>query len=403
MRAILRSMLMVSAAMIFIALGFMIGTTVIDGRANEAAPVVADGPVFSSATAYRVADSPAQDITLDQDVVLAQDQEDERAISDIRAALYEQLAPSIVSISVAATTVAGLDVSGGSGFVIDEAGHIVTNYHVVEGADEIIVNFFDGTITRAEIVGLDPDSDIAVIRVDNVPSERLRPVVFGDVDTMRVGDSVIAIGSPFGQDWTLTAGIISAKNRNISGLGDYSIGSAIQTDTPINPGNSGGPLINLDGEVIGVNSQILSETRSNSGVGFAVPSDLVVRVAEELIQNGEVAYSFIGISGTNMTLNFMETLGLPNNQRGVVVCSVLDDSPAQAAGLEVDGSECGRFGRFRSADIILAINDTPMQTMENLISYLARETRPGDTINLTVLRDGETVNLPLTLANRSDF
>ncbi len=207
--------------------------------------------------------------------------------------LYSRLAPSVVSINVVARasgTTTGqtlpqqqgeqLVEGTGTGFVVDTAGHIVTNNHVVEGATRIEVNFYDGRIVRAEIVGLDPDSDLAVIQVQGVPAENLHPVTLGDSESLYVGQEVVAIGSPFNQPWTMTTGIISALDRSIRGLTQFSIGSVIQTDAAINPGNSGGPLLNLQGEVIGVNSQIMSESRSNSGIGFAIPSNLVQRVKD---------------------------------------------------------------------------------------------------------------------------
>ncbi|MCU0513490.1 MAG: trypsin-like peptidase domain-containing protein, partial [Anaerolineae bacterium] len=193
--------------------------------------------------------------------------ETERVYSEV----YNRAAPGVVSVIIAQRSDDDfLNSAVGSGFVIDTQGHIVTNFHVVEGADRIEVNMFDGTITRAEIVGLDPDSDLAVIKV-NIPSERLRPIPLGDSEALTVGQTVLAIGNPFSNDWTLTSGIISALNRSIIGLNNYSIGGVIQTDAAINPGNSGGPLINLNGEVIGVNSQIESGLRQNAGIGFAVP------------------------------------------------------------------------------------------------------------------------------------
>jgi S1-C subfamily serine protease len=289
----------------------------------------------------------------------------------------------------------------GSGFVIDLDGRIVTNAHVVEDANTIEVYFLDGTITRAELVGLDLDADIAVIQVD-LPEDRLFPIAFGRVEELVVGQTVVAIGSPFGQRWTMTSGIVSALDRTINGLGNYSIGAVIQTDASINPGNSGGPLLNLRGQVVGVNAQISSSTRSNAGVGYAIPSDLVQRVTKELITTGTVSYSVMGIRGGDVDLAVMEALGLANNQRGVVVSTVIPGSPAEEAGLRdlttavVDEEEV-----LESADIITAVNGEPIISIGDLIAYLGRYTRPGDVIDLTVLRDGEQVIIPLTLGARN--
>jgi 2-alkenal reductase len=320
-----------------------------------------------------------------------------------RAQIYQQVSSSVVSITVTRSTANTTQDSevGGSGFVIDFDGHIVSNAHVVAQADEIIVYFLDGTITRAELVGADFDSDLAVIKVDLSP-DRLRPVTFGNVDALFVGQSVLALGSPFGQDWTLTSGIISALNRTITGLSNYRIGSVIQTDAPINPGNSGGPLFNMQGQVIGVNSQIVSQTRSNSGIGFSAPADLVQRVATELIQTGKVEYSYLGIYGGDVSLTLIEQLNLPDNQRGVVVQDTELRSPARNAGvrtMSISGQTTAN-ARVTSADIIVAINGVPIPNFAEMIAYLAKNTRPNDTITITVLRDGQLVELPLTLGFR---
>lgn len=312
--------------------------------------------------------------------------------------VYNRVSPSVVAISVVTATGAG----SGSGFVIDTSGHIVTNYHVVQDAEQVIVNFLDGTITRAQIIGVDPDSDLAVIKVD-LDASRLFPVTFGDSNALEIGQMTLAIGSPFNQRWTLTAGIVSALERSISGFNvGFSIGGAIQTDTAINPGNSGGPLLNLDGEVIGVNAQIRSQTGSNSGIGFAIPSNLVVRVAQDLIQTGRVDYSYIGIRGGSVSLGLMEDLNLPNDTRGVYVTDVIAGGPADSAGLKspvVTRLNSGA-ARVQQADIITAINDRELNDMDALVAYLATNTRPGDTVTLTVLRTGESLQIPLTLAAR---
>jgi 2-alkenal reductase len=366
------------AATLLVIFGFVLGTSVLSSRASSqladytpVALAAQGGPVLSSL---------------------------EQTYADV----YNQVGPSVVAINVVARQQgfggAQLVQGSGSGFVIDTQGHIVTNNHVVQGATDIEVSFLDGTIVRAAVVGTDPDSDLAVIQV-NVPTERLQPVQFGDVDQLVVGQQVLAIGSPFGQRWTLTAGIISALDRTIQGLTDYSIGSVIQTDAPINPGNSGGPLLNLAGQVVGVNSQILSAERQNSGVGFAIPSNLILRVANELIEQGEVTYSYIGISGGDMSLAVIEALDLPNDLRGVVVGTAPADGPAGAAGLR-NANVNQQTGEILSADVITAIDGQPILTFDTLVAYLARNTAPGDTVTLTVYRDGGFFEIPVMLSAR---
>jgi S1-C subfamily serine protease len=325
------------------------------------------------------------------------------------AQLYDEVSPSVVSINVIAnrqptSTSAGGTVYGtGSGFVVDTEGHIVTNNHVVEGATDIEVNFFDGTIVRGEVIGEDPDSDIAVVKVD-LPADQLHPVTFADSDALDIGETVLAIGSPFGERWTLTTGIVSALDRTIAALTDFSIGGVIQTDASINPGNSGGPLINLDGDVIGVNSQIATDSGSNSGIGFAIPSNLVQRVASALIDTGHVDYSYLGIRGGDINLQIIEALNLDNNQRGVVVSDVQSGSPAEDAGLQSAvverGTRANPEGNIQSADIITAVDGVQVNGMGELISYLANHTQPGQQITMTVLRDGQSLDLVVTLTSR---
>ncbi|MCU0475369.1 MAG: trypsin-like peptidase domain-containing protein [Anaerolineae bacterium] len=307
----------------------------------------------------------------------------EKAIST----LYVDASPSVVSISVVDPFFG--EVSGGSGFVVDTAGHILTNAHVIDLEDapdaDIEVSFFDGTRVRGEIIGTDVDSDLAVVRVELSP-EKLKPVTFADSDNLFIGQTALAIGSPFGQKWTLTSGIISALDRTISGLGAFQIGAVIQTDAPINPGNSGGPLLNLAGEVIGVNAQIISEDRANSGVGFAIPANLAVRVLNDLRADGQVQYAYLGVRNVdNLSLRSLERLGLPNNVQGVVVGSVT--GPAQTAGL-------------RTNDVITAIDSQPISSLGTLLAYLAINTRPGQTIVVTVLRNGQAIDLTVQLGNR---
>lgn len=305
----------------------------------------------------------------------------------IYANLYNQVSPSVVNIGVV-DRMFGEEISGGSGFVIDTDGHIVTNAHVIDGVNasmRVEVTFFDGTHVQSEIVGVDLDSDLAVLRVD-LPSDRLRPVTFADSNELIIGQTALAIGSPFGQKWTMTAGIISALDRTIEGLGQFEIGAVIQTDAPINPGNSGGPLLNLAGEVIGVNAQIISEVRASSGVGFAIPSNLALRVAEDLRADGRVEYAYLGVQRVNdISLNIIERLGIPNNTRGLVIGAVT--GPAQSAGL-------------LSNDVITAIDGQPVSGLGMRLSYLAINTEPGQVIDLTILRAGQLVVLPVELGVR---
>lgn len=311
--------------------------------------------------------------------------------------LYELVAPSVVLIHVNVETRSTTGEATGSGFVYDQSGNIITNNHVVDGATDIAVNFYDGRIVRGEIVGVDPDSDLAVIHVDDVPTEALRPLPLANSDTLFVGQEVFALGAPFNQAWTMTTGIVSALDRSIQGLTEFSIGSAIQTDAAINPGNSGGPLLNLQGEVVGVNSQIISRTNSSSGIGFAIPSSLVSRVAQSLIASGRVDYSYLGMSGTDMSLSLIEALNLPNTTQGVVVSGVENGSPAANGGLL---NPSGTETQLNSIDIITSVDGVLVSGMPDLISYLASNTQPGQTINLSVLRNGQTVNLPITLSTR---
>jgi len=332
------------------------------------------------------------------------------------AGIYNQVGPSVVSINVVATR-SGNSAQGnggfqggqdqiiqgtGTGFVVDTQGDIVTNNHVVDGATSIEVNFFDGSIYRGQVVGVDPDSDLAVVKVDR-PADQLHPVTLGDSGKLFIGESVVALGSPFGQPWTLTTGVVSALDRDIQSLGQFQIGSVIQTDAAINPGNSGGPLVNMNGEVIGVNSQISTASGSGSGVGYAIPSNLVKRVSQAIIANGKVDYSYLGIQGGDMSLDTIEAMGLPNNARGIVVSQVEANGPAAKAGLQnaTTAQDANGNETIKSADIITEVNGTPVTSMEELISYLGSQTKPGDTVTLTVVRGGsQQLELPVTLSPR---
>ena len=292
----------------------------------------------------------------------------------------------------------------GSGFVWDLEGHIVTNAHVVEGATQVQVTFGDGTVAIAEVVGEDLDSDLAVIKIDPT-GYNLMPVISGDLDEMQVGMRVAAIGNPFGLNGTLTSGIISAIGRSISSLSQFNIPEAIQTDAAINPGNSGGPLFNEKGEVIGVNAQIRSESGSNSGVGFAIPITIVDRVVPALIGEGSYEHSYIGISGSTFSPACAADLDLPLTVRGAYVNEVQSGTPAAQAGLRGGNSPSNTTllsicPTQAGGDLITAIEDSPVTRFDDLLIYLERYTQPGDTVVLTVLREGESIELDVTLVAR---
>lgn len=337
----------------------------------------------------------------------------------VLANIYAQVNPSVVNVTVLGRAHAGvapnrlppqmdpnelLPVSSGSGFVWDLEGHIVTNDHVVEGADEVQVTFSDGTVAVAEVVGRDKDSDLAVLRIDPTGYD-LRPVRLGRLEDVFVGMRVAAIGNPFGLEGTLTSGIVSAIGRSIPARESFSIPDSIQTDAAINPGNSGGPLLNEQGEVIGVNAQIRSEVRSNSGVGFAIPIALVERVVPSLIATGSYSHPYMGVAGSTYSPICAEELGLPRELRGAIVNTVLNNTPAARAGLR--GGTRATNTRYPSicpsrsgGDVITAIGEKPVTRFDDVLAYLQRYTSPGDTVALTVYRDGREVQIPLTLGTR---
>lgn len=329
--------------------------------------------------------------------------------------VYDRVTPSVVNIDVTVSTPqAGvIDQGSGSGFVFDAQGHIITNAHVVNDATEILVTFYDGYTVTARLVGLDAYSDLAVVKVDNVDGARLHPVTFGASDTLHVGQRAIAIGNPFGLASSMTVGIISGLGRQLpsaeligSSLVSFNNPSIIQVDTDINPGNSGGPLLNSNGEVIGVNTAIRTESGIFQGVGFAVPAQTVLRVVPELIEQGKVEYSWLGIStvpaGNGLSLAALaEQLQLPVSS-GVLVEGVTANSPASKAGIR--GGDHTVFVRGRDVcaggDIIVAVDNYYVNNMDDLVAYLVTHTRPGDTVTMLIIRGTDTFDLPLTLEAR---
>lgn len=334
--------------------------------------------------------------------------QDQKVLAD----LYDAVAPSVVSIQVV-TSISQTDLpfqfpggegipsaGQGSGFIYDNEGHIVTNNHVVEGADEITVLFTNGFWADAEIVATDPQADLAVLKVDPPEDFDWQPLPLAAPDTLRVGHFVIALGNPFGLDSTMTTGIVSALGRG-QRIGDgetrYTLPEIIQTDAAINPGNSGGPLINLNGEVVGVNFAIQSSVRSNSGVGFTIPISIVQRVVPALIEDGEFRYSFLGISGSQIGPFTARELELPANRLGVYVSRAVEGGPSEEAGLRGDSGQGQTNG---DGDIITAIDGKIVRTFEDLVGYLVTETSPGDTVTITALRDGESIDFDVTLVDR---
>lgn len=359
---------------------------------NSGRPAVAANPQFSAPDADAI--------------VAAQEQ--------VIGGIYDRLVPSVVRIRSSrqrepVPNFPGLpelpdfERSSGSGFVWDDQGHIVTNHHVIEGAGRVTVIFADDTQLDATVLGSDPDSDLAVLQVED-SDHPMPPVSLGDSSAVRVGSVAVAIGNPFGQEFTITSGIISAVGRTInSGNSDFSIPQVIQTDAPINPGNSGGPLLDRQGQVIGINTQIISNNGASSGIGFAVPINAAKRVIPGLIADGHYEYAWLGISGTTLTRDLAELNGLPRDTRGTQIIDLAPGGPADHGGLHgsddtgtIDGLEIKVGG-----DVIVAINGSPIEEMDQLIVYLIENTSPGQEVEIGYLRGGESrQTLTVTLGKR---
>lgn len=312
------------------------------------------------------------------------------------AGLFNEVDQSVVSIAAI-----GAENSEGSGFVYSSRGHIITNEHVVEGADRVRVTLTDGTTHGAEIVGTDQNTDLAVLKIDKTG---LDPLELGNLSEVSVGQTAVAIGNPFGLRGTMTSGIISQKGRMLPTGTGFSVPNVLQTDAAINPGNSGGPLLNIEGRVVGVNTAIESRSGTFSGIGFAIPVNVVKNVVPEIInENDDFEYPWLGVSGFSVSPAIANEMNL-SRASGFLVVTVVEDGPAHQAGLrggnqtvEINGQELDVGG-----DVITGINGRNMTGIGDILVYLQSEPEVGDKVNVTILRDGEQRKVPLTLGSRQD-
>ncbi len=324
-------------------------------------------------------------------------------------AVYTEAAPAVVNIT---SNVIGYNVfmqpipeqGTGSGFIYDTEGHIVTNYHVVENAQSVSVALSTGETYAATIVGSDPTNDLAVLTTEakSLPA----PIPLGDSDQLQVGQFVVALGNPFGLQGTMTVGVVSALGRIIQSPDGRFIGEAIQTDAAINPGNSGGPLLDLEGQVIGIDSQIISPSDASAGIGFAVPSSAVSRVVPQLIATGKYAHPWLGVQLIDITpdrATALQQAGMKVPvQEGVLVVDVVAGSPADKAGIR-PGTTMATIGNTSipiGGDIITAINGQSVSSLQQLTVYLETQTKVGDTVEVTLVRDGQEMAVQVTLAER---
>ena len=350
---------------------------------------------------------------LDSSVEISVDQErlfETNTEAHAYSSLYEAVNQGVTSITVYADDAV---IGQGSGFLFDNEGHILTNYHVIEGANQFEVAFANGARERADLVGTDLDSDIAVLKI-NAHLDDVTPLPLGDSDKVKVGEYVAAIGNPYGLSGTMTVGIVSARGRLLDSLrsapsgGFFTAPDLIQTDASINPGNSGGPLLNLNGEVIGINRAIRTDdggngSISNTGIGFAIPIDIVKRVVPYLIRDGKYDYPYLGIvSRETLTLIDKETLGLDNKSTGAYVIDVAPDGPADKAGIRGANTDDIYEDLPIGGDLIIAMNEEPVRDFSDLLAYLVTNTSPGDTVDITVVRENEELVLPVVLDKRPE-
>lgn len=335
-----------------------------------------------------------------------------QSLEDQVMAVFERAGPGVVNITSRSISYDFFSrpvpqEGSGSGFVYDTQGHIVTNFHVIEGARELHVTFHDETRVPASVVGFDPSNDLAVIKVD-VGAGVLDVIPMGDSDELRVGRFVVAIGNPFGLQQTLTTGVVSSLGRVIQSPDGRFIGEIIQTDAAINPGNSGGPLLDLRGRVVGLTSAIISPSRASAGIGFAIPARTLKRVVPELIDRGRYAHPWLGVSLMDISSNLAATLNR-NGVRtpgggGVLVADVVRRGPADIAGMR-GPQRMGLLGNLRiplGADYILAIGDEPVRTRQDLTVLLETRHRVGDTVDVSLWRDGNVIQVPVALGPRPE-
>ena len=315
--------------------------------------------------------------------------------------IFEQSEPGVVRVNVQREAQVMGASSIGSGFVFDTFGRIITNSHVVADAKKIVVTFLDGRSYNAQLVGADPFTDIAVIKV-NAEQTQFHPISLGDSSQLKVGEQIAAIGNPFGLSGSMTSGIVSQLGRLLPAEDSgFSIPDVIQTDAAINPGNSGGPLLNMKGQVVGINTAIQSATGEFTGVGFAIPSRTLMKIVPILIQDGEYNHPWLGISGRNIDPDLADILNL-TDAKGFLVIIVVEDSPASKAGLhgstetkEIDGINYPIGG-----DIILSVDGKEVRQIDDILIHLQREKSVGDEMILEILRDGRTTNFVLLLEER---
>jgi serine protease Do len=395
--------------------------------AANAAPASSDPAKPAAPTATLVPESSTSPVQADTAVL--------DAYHATLTSIYDAVNPSVVSIEVASkvnrqipqldlpfnfpdlpsipnspndNSQPQLQMGLGSGFVWDKEGHIVTNNHVIDGAQTIKVTFADGTAIEGKVLGTDRNSDLAVVQIDKTKID-LTPVELADSNKLKVGNLVVAIGNPFGLEGSFSVGVVSALGRSLPvdgtpGNASYSIPDVIQTDAPINPGNSGGVLVNSRGQVVGVTTAIESPVRANAGIGFAVPSAIIQKVVPALIQDGKFSYTYLGLSGGTLTSDLAKAMDLAETQRGILVNAVNPNTPADKAGIKGSDKQVDIQGQKVKVggDVITAIDGQKILRFEDLVSYLARATVVGQKVTLDIIRDGKAQQVEVTLEARPE-